>query len=179
MLSTTAATADVFAFTDPLGSPAPAPTTTTIAALGTTITSPTIAGDGSAVFATDDRHLIALRPDDSIKWTVTLPDVASAPPSHGKGGLLYVGTVGGDVLALSEADGSAVWSFAAGAPVRGPLAPGCDGVLYAATDGAVVALVIDAPGLEPASPWPRAAHDVRGTGDARRPLQSASGACLE
>ena len=66
----------------------------------------------------------------------------------------------------------------AGVPVRGPLAPGCDGVLYAATDGAIVALVIDQPGLAD-SDWPKAAHDVRGTGDARRPLKSPTGGCLE
>lgn len=181
VLLTTGPTArlDTFAFTTPLGAPAPTPATTQVTTAGLTITSPTIAADGSAVFATNDRHLIALRPDNSLKWTVSLPDQPTAPPSHGANQVLYVGTAGGDILALSEADGSTIWSYKAASAVRGPLAPGCDGVLYAASDGAVIALVIDAPGLEPTSAWPKAAHDVRGTGDARRPLQSAGGACLE
>jgi outer membrane protein assembly factor BamB len=113
-----------------------------------------------------------------VRWTATLPDSATAPPTHGAGGLLYVGTGSGDILALSETDGSTVWTWSTGAPIRGPLAPGCDGVLYAASGGTVTALVIDAAGLAD-SPWPKAGHDVRGTSDARRPLRSATGACLE
>ncbi len=135
LLSTgAAATIDSFAFTSLTASTV---TTTQVANVGTTITSPTIAADGTLTVATDDRHVIALRPD-----------------------------------------GSTVWSWSTGAPIRGPLAPGCDGVLYAASGGTVTALVIDAAGLAD-SPWPKAGHDVRGTSDARRPLRSATGACLE
>lgn len=178
LLATTAATLDAFSFIDPLGSPAPSPTTTQVATLGVTLSSPTIAADGTAIFATGDRHLVALRPDNSIRWTVALSDQATAPPTNGDGDLVYVGTVGGDILALNLADGTTAWKYAAGSPIRGPLAPGCDGILYAATDGAVIALVIDAAGLAN-SPWPMASHDVRGSGDARRPLRSTVGACLE
>jgi len=178
LLSANAGTLDTYKFLDPLGSPAPAPTTTPVATGLQSVPSPTVAADGTAVFATDDPRLIALRPDNSIRWTVSLPAQATAPPSHGAGDLLYVGLLSGDILALHLADGSTAWDFPAGASVRGPLAPGCDGVLYAATDGAILALVIDAPGLAD-SPWPKSAHDVRGTGDARRPLRSATGACLE
>jgi outer membrane protein assembly factor BamB len=175
LFSTTAATIDSFAFTTLI---APTPTTIQVANVGTTITSPTIAADGTLTVATDDRRVIALRPDGSVRWTATLPDSATAPPTHGAGGLLYVGTGSGDILALSETDGSTVWNWSTGAPIRGPLAPGCDGVLYAASGGTVTALVIDAAGLAD-SPWPKAGHDVRGTSDARRPLRSATGACLE
>jgi outer membrane protein assembly factor BamB len=142
------------------------------------VTSPTIAADGTTTVATDDRRVIALRPDGTVRWTATLAGNATAPPTHGAGNLVYVGTLSGDILALSLNDGSTVWSYPAGAPVRGPLAPGCDGLLYAGTDAAVLALVIDAPGLADSS-WPRAGHDIRGSGDARRPLRSATGACLE
>jgi outer membrane protein assembly factor BamB len=176
LLSTgAAATIDSFAFTSLTASTV---TTTQVANVGTTITSPTIAADGTLTVATDDRRVIALRPDGSVRWTATLPDSATAPPTHGAGGLLYVGTGSGDILALSETDGSTVWTWSTGAPIRGPLAPGCDGVLYAASGGTVTALVIDAAGLAD-SPWPKAGHDVRGTSDARRPLRSATGACLE
>src|SRR5205823_2182477 len=178
LIATTAATMDTFTFVDPLAASAPVPTSTQVAILGTTITAPTIAADGTAVLATDDRQLIALRPDNSVRWNVSLPDQPTGPPSHGAGNLLYVGTLSGDILAISVSDGSTIWTYNAGSPIRGPLAPGCDSVLYAATDGAVVALVIDQPGLAD-SAWPKAAHDIRGTGDARRPTKSPSGACLE
>lgn len=172
LLSTTSATVEIFAL--PISA---APISKQVATIGANLTAPTIAADGTAVVATDDRHLVALWPDNSIRWTVSLPDQSTAPPTHGAQNLIYLGTSGGEILALSLDDGSTVWSFNAGAPIRGPLAPGCDGVLYAATDSGVIALVIDAPGLA-SSLWPMAAHDVRGTGDSRRPTQSASG-CLE
>jgi outer membrane protein assembly factor BamB len=175
LFSTTASTIDSFAFTTLT---APPPTTIQVASVGTTITSPTIAPDGTLTVATDDRRVIALRANGSVRWTATLPDSATAPPTHGAGGLLYLGTGSGDILALNETDGSTVWTWSTGAPIRGPLAPGCDGVLYAASGGTVIALVIDAVGLAN-SPWPKAGHDVRGTSDARRPLRSATGACLE
>ncbi len=178
LLATTAASMDTFTFVDPLGSPAPTPVTTQARALGVTISSPTIAADGTAVLSTDDSHLVAVNPNGSIRWTVSLPAAATAPPSHGVGDLLYVGTVAGDILALKLADGSTAWTYSAGSPIRGPLALGCDSVLYAASDGAVLALALDAAGLAD-SPWPKAAHDVRGTGDARRPVRSAIGVCLE
>jgi outer membrane protein assembly factor BamB len=143
-----------------------------------TISSPTIAADGTAVLSTDDSHLVAVNPNGSIRWTVSLPAAATAPPSHGVGDLLYVGTVAGDILALKLADGSTAWTYSAGSAIRGPLAIGCDAILYAASDGAVLALALDAAGLAD-SPWPKAAHDVRGTGDARRTLRSAIGVCLE
>jgi hypothetical protein len=176
--STTSATIDTFAFVDPLGAPASSPSSVQAAPFGTVVTSPTIAADGTTTVATDDRRVIALRPDGTVRWTATLAGNATAPPTHGAGNLVYVGTLSGEILALSLNDGSTVWSYPAGAPVRGPLAPGCDGLLYAGTDAAVLALVIDAPGLADSS-WPRAGHDIRGSGDARRPLRSATGACLE
>ena len=171
---------DIFAFSNPLVSPASAPTTIQAAPVGVTLLSPTIADDGTALLATDDRHLVALPADKSLppRWSILLTDQLAAPPTNGSGGVVYAGTVAGNILALSLADGSTLWKFSAGAPIHGPLAAGCDGILYAAIDGAVLALALDAPGLAN-SPWPMASHDVRGSGDARRPLRSATGACLE
>ncbi|TMA25069.1 MAG: PQQ-like beta-propeller repeat protein [Deltaproteobacteria bacterium] len=177
LVSTTSATIDTFASV-PLNSDAPTPTTVQAAVAGTVISSPTLAEDGTVTIATNDKRIVALKTDGNIRWNATLLDNATASPTHGAGGLVYVGTAGGEIIALSGDDGSAIWSQKVGAPVRGPLAPGCDGLLYAATDASVVALVIDAAGLAD-SDWPRAGHDIRGSGDARRPLRSASGACLE
>src|SRR5205823_2986839 len=78
------------------------------------VTGPTVAADGTAVLATDDRRLIALNPDTSLRWNVPLPDQATAPPSHGAGNLLYVGTLSGDILAINVSDGSTVWTYNAG-----------------------------------------------------------------
>ena len=178
LLSNSIGALDAFTFSDPLASPAPNPVTTQVASGVQGISSPTIAADGTAILATDDRHLVALRPDNSIRWTLSLSDQPTAPPTNGAGDLVYVGTVRGDILALSLADGATVWKYSARSPIRGPLALGCDGILYAATDGAILALALDNAGLAN-SPWPMASHDVRGTGDARRPLRSAAGACLE
>lgn len=155
-----------------------APTIVSIAAPGVDVSSPTVAEDGTVTVTTTDRRVVALNPDESLRWSVQLADVATAPPAHGAGGLVYVGTAGGTILALDVRTGETVWSHAAGAPVHGSLAPGCDGVLYASIEGGVLALVTDFAGLAP-SPWPRLAHDVRGTGDARRLLRDASGACVE
>lgn len=179
ILASSTGAIDTFTFINPLASPAPSPVTTQVASGIQGISSPTIADDGTALLATDDRHLIALPADKSLpRWSILLPDQLAAPPTNGSGGIVYAGTVLGDILALNLADGSTLWKFSAGAPIHGPLAAGCDGILYAAIDGAVLALALDAPGLAN-SPWPMASHDVRGSGDARRPLRSATGACLE
>lgn len=181
LLATTAGSLDTFAFpSDVLHSQPPPPLSTQVSSSSIfAITAPTLAADGTAVVGTDDHRVVALSPNGAPRWATTLHSVPSAPPTNGAGGLVYAGTDDGTLYALSLADGSVLWSFAAGSAIRTPPAAGCDGTLYFGTDdGAVFALVIDAPGLAD-STWPRAGHDVRGTGDARRPLRSAAGACLE
>lgn len=175
LISTSAGAID--AFTLPVsGDPASVQVVT--ASSGVSISAPTIAADGTATVTTSDSRVIAVNPNGVIRWDALLPAPAAAPPAHGAGDLVYVGTISGQILALDLRSGSTVWSYDAGAAVRGPLAPGCDGVLYAATDRGVIALVIDHPGLAD-SLWPRPAHDVRGTGDSRRRLRSDAGGCLE
>lgn len=175
LMSTAAGAID--AFTLPVsGDPASVQVVTALS--GASISAPTIAADGTATVTTSDSRVIAVNPNGVIRWDAILPAPATAPPAHGSGDLVYVGTISGQILALDLRSGSTVWSHDAGAAVRGPLAPGCDGVLYAATDRGVIALVIDHPGLAD-SLWPRPAHDVRGSGDSRRKLRSAAGGCLE
>ena len=55
----------------------------------------------------DTIHGIALRPDGTVRWTTTLLSNATAPPTHGAGNIVYVGTMLGDIIALSLDDGSA------------------------------------------------------------------------
>ena len=141
------------------------------------VLAPTVAADGTALVAVD-KTLFAIALDGSIRWSRIFGSNLTAPPVAGAGDVVYAGFASGQILALSLSSGATIWSYDGTAPVRGSLAPGCDGVLYAGTDDGIVALVIDSPGLAD-SPWPRAGHDVRGTGDARRPLRSPAGACLE
>jgi hypothetical protein len=139
---------------------------------------PTIAADGTVLVAYD-KSLYATAPDGSIRWSrIFHDDQLTAPPAAGAGGILYAGMQSGQILAISVADGSTIWSYDGTSRILGSLAPGCDGVLYAGTTAGIVALVMDAPGLAN-STWPKAGHDVRGTGDARRPMRSATGSCLE
>ena len=178
----TASALDSYLFpADPLASAPAAPKTVIVASTDTVLTSPTLAEDGTVVVGTQDHTVVALNPDGSQRWSVHTIGLPSAAPTQGAGGVVYVGEDDGTLAALSLADGSTLWTFAAGAAVRTPPAPGCDRTLYFGTDaGAVFALALDESqnGLAN-STWPRAGHDVRGTGDARRPLRSATGACLE
>ena len=169
---------DLYPFAHPLTAPDATPTSLPLTLSGINLSSPTVAADGTLTVATSDRRILALRPDGSLRWTATLPDDLVGSPVHGAGNLVYAGTSRGFVAALSLDDGAVVWSFAAGSPVSGTLAPGCDGVLYVSTLTGVLALVIDVPGLAD-SPWPRTGHDVRNTSDGRRPLRTPQGACLE
>ena len=103
---------------------------------------------------------------------------ATTPPTHGTGGVLYVGTTAG-IVALQLQDGRILWTFATRGAVRTPPALGCDGVLYFGDDsGAVTALQTDSAELAD-SPWPRGGHDNHGTGDARHALRTSDGSCVE
>jgi len=142
-------------------------------------TSATLAADGTAVVGTQDAQVVAIAPDGSVRWRIALPSPPTAAPTQGAGGVVYVGTQDGTLFALALTDGRVLWSFAAGSALRTPPALGCDGALYVGSDnGAVFALATDSKGLAH-SPWPREGHDSRGTGDARRPLNSADGGCQE
>jgi outer membrane protein assembly factor BamB len=90
---------------------------------------------------------------------------------------LYATTSAGDLFALDQS-GAAVWSTRSGSTQllgTGKLdfptiAPAVSGqalpTLYAGSaDGHLYAVVVDS-GLDPASPWPKAHHDLRNTGNA-------------
>ena len=178
----TASALDSYLFPkDPLNNSPNPPVTITVATPDTVITAPTLAEDGTLVVGTQDHTVVALAPDGTQRWSIHTSGLPSAAPTHGAGGVVYIAEDDGTLLALSIIDGATLWSFAAGSAIRTPPALGCDRTLYFGTDaGAVFALSIDESqsGLANSS-WPRAGHDVRGTGDARRPLRSATGACLE
>ena len=135
--------------------------------------------DGTAFVSTLDPLLAALAPDGSQRWSAPLPAVPAAAPVLAADGTVFSSGADGTLTALSSADGGARWSFSAGAPLATAPALGCDRALYLGTSsGEILSLAADGPGLAD-TPWPREGHDVRGTGDSRRPLRDTDGGCLE
>ena len=139
---------------------------------------PALAEDGAAIVSTIDSRLAAIAPDGSLLWSAPLGSPPSAAPTAGAGGVIYAPGSDGTLTAYGL-DGGVLWSFSAGASIVAPASPGCDGAIYLGTStGDILSIVADAPGLAN-SPWPREGHDIRGSGDARRPLRDVDGGCLE
>ena len=140
-------------------------------------TPPTIAEDGTITVGGEDGSLAAIHTGGTVVRS-PIGSNATTSPTHGTGAIVYVGTSTG-IAALRLQDGAILWTFTTRAPVKTPPALGCDGVLYFGDDsGAVTALQTDSTGLAD-SPWPRAGHDVHGTGNAHHLLRALDGSCVE
>ena len=141
------------------------------------LTTPAIGEDGAAYFA-DQTHVFAMARDGGALWQVPVAQTSSAAPVAGAGGVIY--SAGSDgVLTALGLDGGTLWTFQTDGQIVAPVSPGCDRTLYLATRlGTIYAIAADAPGLANSS-WPREGHDIRGTGDARRPNRSPDGGCVE
>jgi hypothetical protein len=141
------------------------------------LTTPAIGEDGTAYFA-DQTQLFAVARDGGALWQLPIAQTISAAPVAGAGGVIY--SAGSDgVLTALGLDGGTLWTFQTDGLIVAPVSPGCDRTIYVATQmGTIYAIAADAPGLAN-SPWPREGHDIRGTGDARRPNRSPDGGCVE
>jgi hypothetical protein len=141
------------------------------------LSTPAIGEDGTAYFA-DQTHVFAVARDGGALWQHPVAQTLSAAPVAGAGGVIY--SAGSDgVLTALGLDGGTLWTFQTDGQIVAPVSPGCDRTLYLATQlGTIYAIAADAPGLAN-SPWPREGHDIRGTGDARRPNRSPDGGCVE
>ncbi len=157
-----------------------APTSISSTAIGAAASStPVLAADGTAFVSTRDQRLAAIALDGTPRWNTTLSAIAAAGPVVGAAGIIYSAGTDGTLSSFSTADGGLIWSFSATSPITTAPSPGCDSALYFGTrSGEVISLAADAPGLA-SSLWPMGGHDVRGTGDSRRPLRDADGGCLE
>jgi hypothetical protein len=109
-----------------------------------------------------------------------IADAVVGTPVAGAGGLFYLATSAGALEARS-APAAAVWagSLGAGESFLGSPTLGCGpegsrlGVLYVgSTSGNFFAVIVDSPGLDPTSTWPKYQHDVRNTGNPTTPIQS-------
>ena len=101
-------------------------------------------------------------------------------PVIGQGGAIYLATIGGSVEARS-APASLSWSASLGSGESFLSSPtiGCGShgassgvLLIGSTSGNLFAVIVDSPGIEPTSLWPKYQHDVRNTGNPTTPIQS-------
>jgi len=108
--------------------------------VGTQLDSPpTVGPDGRLYVAAFDGSLYCLSPQSdgaAVAWAKplsTAAQVVSAPAFSPDGGVVYIGTLDGELVALRTADGSEQWRVSVDAEVYATPAVGSDGTVYAAT----------------------------------------------
>jgi outer membrane protein assembly factor BamB len=91
-------------------------------------------GDGTVYFGSEDGALYAVGPDGGLKWFAqTFGGVRSSPLVTEDA--VYVGSLDANFYALSKADGSVKWSYAADRDIVASAALGKNGDLYIASVG--------------------------------------------
>jgi putative pyrroloquinoline-quinone-binding quinoprotein len=125
--------------------------------------------------------LYSVAPDGSSGSSHSLPEPLTGTPLAGKGGLIYIATLGGTLEARSGAS-TTVWAQSLGANESFLASPtiGCGdqspsqsaSLLLAAVTGNIFSIVVDSPGLDPTAAWPKYQHDIRNTGNPSTPIQS-------
>ncbi len=115
-----------------------------------------------------------------------LGDISKTTPLLGKGGLVYVVSLGGSLRAVAfsgTTGGSVAWEYPALFTADGVGQPALDvvrdssgstqcarglGVLYVPSVfsgvASVTAVIVDSPGLDPTAPWPKYQRDNRNSG---------------
>lgn len=136
-------------------------------------------GAGVVVVGDQGGMVTALGLDGAVRWSVAVGGDADAAPAIGDDGLIFVGTDGGEVLALAPDSGAIRWRTAVGGHVRGPLAVARSGAVLASTYGPAPALV----SLDPASGAEQWRFGVQGTGAKEfgihgSPVEDPTGALL-
>lgn len=106
-------------------------------------TAPVIHPSRMIVIGTTEGTLIALRPDGSVVWEVSLGGALEGAASVDDEGRIYVGSGRGEVVQL-DPDGQILWRFATGDEVRATPAIARDGTIVVGSyDGFVYALTPD------------------------------------
>jgi outer membrane protein assembly factor BamB len=117
-------------------------------------------GAGVIVVGDQGGTVTGLGFDGAVRWSVEVGGDADAAPAIGDEGRVFVGTDGGEVLALAADNGAIQWRTAVSGFVRGPLAVARDGSVLASTYGPAPAVV----SLDPERGGVRWRFGVRGTG---------------
>jgi len=106
--------------------------------------SPAIGPDGSVYFGTDAGEFLALQPNGSVRWRVTVDAASQCSPAVARDGTVFFSAEDGRFRALSP-DGSEKWSLsfqASAAPALGTngwvYVASQGGPLYAVTNGTIV-----------------------------------------
>jgi outer membrane protein assembly factor BamB len=136
-------------------------------------------GAGVIVVGDQGGTVTGLSLDGGLRWATEVGGDADASPAIGDEGRVFVGTDGGEVLALDPDSGAILWRTAVGGFVRGPLSVARDGSVLASTYGPAPAVVA----LDPGHGGVRWRFGVRGTGAKEfgvhgSPVEDPTGALL-
>lgn len=103
------------------------------AGIGTILSSPVLAENGTIYFGSDDSYLYALNPDGTLKWSYQTGDMVRSSPAIGGDGTIYFGSVDGNVYAINP-DGTLKWQFPTEGPVYASPSIGTDETVYIGSD---------------------------------------------
>lgn len=104
--------------------------------------SPLVLPDGTVLWPTPGRELLALSPTGRLLWSTTLPGQPTSPASV-DGHRIYVGDVSGSVTALDVApheNPRVVWTIRVGAVSYGSVVVGDNRRVYTTADSALIAI---------------------------------------
>ncbi len=101
---------------------------------GATVSSPSIAIDGTIYFGDNDHFIYALDPDGTEKWRYTTGDIVMGSPAIGQDGTIYIGSCDHYFYALNP-NGTLLWRFSTGNEVKGSASIALDGTIYVPSFG--------------------------------------------
>ncbi|MFC2006008.1 PQQ-binding-like beta-propeller repeat protein [Chloroflexota bacterium] len=96
---------------------------------GRIYSSPAIGADGTIYIGSTDKHLHAINPDGSIKWSFPTGDEVNSSPAIALDGTIYVGSDDNNLYAINP-DGTEKWSYTTRARVSSSPVIGADGTVY-------------------------------------------------
>lgn len=86
---------------------------------GQLVFSPSIAGDGTVYFGSDDHNVYAVGADGRLRWKFAAGGDVRSTPAIAKSGTIYFGSLDNDLYAVG-ADGKLKWKFATHGQVFSP-----------------------------------------------------------
>jgi len=97
---------------------------------GSTVSSPSIAPDGTIYFGDNDHIIYALNPDGTEKWRYTTGDIVMGSPAICiQDGTIYIGSLDHYFYALYP-NGTLRWRYATGDEIKGSASIAPDGTIY-------------------------------------------------